>query len=608
MGKWKKIGSAAFVAILVFLVFATIPIATASPDEVIYVPDDFEMIQWAVDNASAGDTIIVRDDTYTENVDVNVDNLTIKSENGTTNCIVQAANPDDHVFEVTADYVNITGFTVEGATGAWKAGIYLSDYKDHCTISNNFVSNNRYGILSWYSNDNTISNNTISDNYCGINLYSSSSNTITNNIFENDGILIMGWKLSHYNTHVVEDNTINEKPIYYYKNTNGITVPEDAGEVILANCTDMIVENINASVGTVGIELAFTAKSKILENNVNSNSYYGIYSVSSSNDMISDNNVSNNYCGISLYSSSNNNIITNNTVNSNNYSGIYLYSSSNNNNITGNTASSNEYGILSWSSNNNHIYHNNLINNTNQAYDNTGTNTWDNGYPSGGNYWSDYTENYPDAEEIDESGIWNTPYDVLGDAGAQDRYPLIEPWGDKLKIIINEPTPYSAYPQGTNLTFNVTVYSYGKPLDANQTIVTAYLLGPSGIKRQINLHEKRNNYNIGEFYLSFNYPKGFWSVRFGANDSEGNTASKETTILITDAYLIQASTDRIAYTLNDTISLMARVINVRPLKAMNDSDVNLTLSIIADNGTLLYEMPLVSDDNDNFKYNLSAGI
>ena len=502
--------------------------------------------------------------------------------------------------------MNITGFTVEGATGAWKAGIYLSDYKDHCTISNNFVSNNRYGILSWYSNDNTISNNTISDNYCGINLYSSSSNTITNNIFENDGILIMGWKLSHYNTHVIEDNTINEKPIYYYKNTNGITVREDAGEVILANCTDMIVENINASVGTVGIELAFTAKSEILENNVNSNSYYGIYSVSSSNDMISDNNVSNNYCGISLYSSSNNNIITNNTVNSNNYSGIYLYSSSNNNNITGNTASSNEYGILSWSSNNNHIYHNNLINNTNQSYDNTGTNTWDNGYPSGGNYWSDYTENYPDAEEIDESGIWNTPYDVLGDAGAQDRYPLIEPWGDKLKIIINEPTPYSAYPQGTNLTFNVTVYSYGKPLDANQTIVTAYLLGPSGIKRQINLHEKRNNYNIGEFYLSFNYPKGFWSVRFGANDSEGNTASKETTILITDAYLIQASTDRIAYTLNDTISLMARVINVRPLKAMNDSEVNLTLSIIADNGTLLYEMPLVSDDNGNFKYNLSA--
>ena len=309
MGKGKKIGSAACVAILVFSVFATIPFATASPNDVIYVPDDYATIQEAVNAASPGDTIIIRDDTYIENVNVDKQ-LTIRSENGSANCIVQAANPDDHVFEITANHVNITGFTVKGATGSWKAGIYLSDYKDHCNISNNFVSNNRYGILPWYSNDNTISNNDISENYCGINLYSSSSNTITNNVFENDGILIMGWKRSHYNTHVIENNTINGKTIYYYKNTNSIKVPEDAGEVILANCTDMLVENINAALGTVGIELGFTTNTELSENNVNWNDYYGIYLAYSSNNIISKNDVSNNYCGISLYSSSNNNTIT----------------------------------------------------------------------------------------------------------------------------------------------------------------------------------------------------------------------------------------------------------------------------------------------------------
>ncbi|KAF5429580.1 hypothetical protein C5S39_08730 [Candidatus Methanophagaceae archaeon] len=36
----------------------------------IYVPDDYAKIQWAVNNATAGDTIIVRDGTYNENVDV----------------------------------------------------------------------------------------------------------------------------------------------------------------------------------------------------------------------------------------------------------------------------------------------------------------------------------------------------------------------------------------------------------------------------------------------------------------------------------------------------------------------------------------------------------
>ena len=58
----------------VFLVFASFLILSAlagvSTARTIYVPEDYAKIQWAVDNASAGDTIIVRDGTYTENVDV----------------------------------------------------------------------------------------------------------------------------------------------------------------------------------------------------------------------------------------------------------------------------------------------------------------------------------------------------------------------------------------------------------------------------------------------------------------------------------------------------------------------------------------------------------
>jgi len=67
-----------------------------------YVPDDHARIQWAVDNATDGDTIVVRDGVYVENVNVDK-SLDIRSENGSAECIVQAANPDDHVFEVLAD-------------------------------------------------------------------------------------------------------------------------------------------------------------------------------------------------------------------------------------------------------------------------------------------------------------------------------------------------------------------------------------------------------------------------------------------------------------------------------------------------------------------------
>ena len=102
-----------------------------------------ETIQQAVNNASGYDTIIVRDGTYTENVNVDVDNLTIRSENGSANCVVNASDQNDLVFDVTADWVNISGFTVRDATGA--LGIYLNTV-DHCTISENNVSNNIYGI------------------------------------------------------------------------------------------------------------------------------------------------------------------------------------------------------------------------------------------------------------------------------------------------------------------------------------------------------------------------------------------------------------------------------------------------------------------------------
>ena len=93
------------------------------PRGVIFVPDDYEKIQWAVDNASEGDTIIVRPGTYYENVDVDK-SLEIRSySQNPSDTIVKASNPYDHVFYVTKDNVTIKGFTVTGADEV--AGICL---------------------------------------------------------------------------------------------------------------------------------------------------------------------------------------------------------------------------------------------------------------------------------------------------------------------------------------------------------------------------------------------------------------------------------------------------------------------------------------------------
>lgn len=104
---------------------------------------------------------------------------------------------------------------------------------------------------------------------------------------------------------------------------------------------------------------------------------------------------------------------------------------SSNNTIVGNNITNNYCGIMIMCGVNNKFYHNNFINNTYPAVLNyEQPNVWDNGYPSGGNYWSDYTgadlKSGPYQNETGSDGIGDTPYNIS--LYNQDRYPLITPY------------------------------------------------------------------------------------------------------------------------------------------------------------------------------------
>ena len=143
------------------------------------------LIQSKIDAAKPRDTIIIEDGIYYENVKVNK-RLTIQSKNGADKTIVMPVTPEDPVFNVTADYVNISSFTVIGAG----TGIYLYN-ADYCNISNNICSFNKvYGIDLLYSNNNSIINNTCSNNNFGIYLKNSSNNLIKNNNVSNNSRVI----------------------------------------------------------------------------------------------------------------------------------------------------------------------------------------------------------------------------------------------------------------------------------------------------------------------------------------------------------------------------------------------------------------------------------
>ncbi|MCP8312941.1 MAG: right-handed parallel beta-helix repeat-containing protein, partial [archaeon] len=208
----RKIVSALIITLFLFSMTTIIKPSYASPSDIHVYPGG--SIQTAINSASPWDTIIVHEGNYNENVDVNK-TVNLLAEGIVT---VNALNPSDHVFYVTASYVNISGFIVTGAKSA--IGIYL-DNVEHCNISNNNASNNMFGIFLEYSDYNALINNTANLNSGGILLDSSDYNTLINNTVNSND---WGLYLSYSNNTILDSNTANLNGIgiflSYYSNNN----------------------------------------------------------------------------------------------------------------------------------------------------------------------------------------------------------------------------------------------------------------------------------------------------------------------------------------------------------------------------------------------------
>jgi parallel beta-helix repeat protein len=279
-------------------------------------------------------------------------------------------------------------------------GIYIDGSINNC-FSRNTITSNTFGILLNYSSNNTISSNYITGNYDGIFIDNSSNYNIVlgNEIKSNNGIGIIIRYSSNYNT--VSCNNIAG-------NSGGITLWECSNNTISVN-------NITKT-SVYGIYLWGSSNNAILNNNMTNLGSYGIWFVYSSDNTISDTTLASNFICIELKWSSNNILVRNSVMDS--ASGVRLYESFNNK-----------------------IYHNNFINNKQQTYDyswddpklSTSFNAWDDGYPSGGNYWSDYTgvdgKSGPNQDMPGSDGIGDTPYVI--DKKNVDRYPLMQPFSSR---------------------------------------------------------------------------------------------------------------------------------------------------------------------------------
>jgi parallel beta-helix repeat protein len=243
---------------------------------------------------------------------------------------------------------------------------------------------------------------------------------------------------------------------------------EGPGGITLAGTNNVTVKNLEVKAFDNGMHLTTGSTGNVLVgNNVTFNRGHGIYLVTAVGNIIVDNDVMDNGksavylmeqssqnnissntlarnidVGVSLTESSNNYVARNN-VTDNVHDGIYIYSSTNNsivrntiarngeglrvgtstkNHFGANNITENDYEFWFYVSPGNYIYHNSFVGNGYPGILEPGSiNTWDLGYPAGGNFWSRYSGVDADGDEIGD-----TPFII--NTENQDKYPLMHPW------------------------------------------------------------------------------------------------------------------------------------------------------------------------------------
>jgi len=311
-------------------------------------------------------------------------------------------------------------------------GIHIEDSSEQTLTYNTIANNTDIGILLDYSSEqNTLTHNTIANHRVGIYLYYSAQNTLLSNSLVNNGLFIEGKTGINPDTYEFEDNlfqaqvaenVVNGRPLVFWQNVRGGTIPPGAGQVVLVNTTGVEVTEQTLAGTSVGVLAIRCTNLAIHHNNISQNHIAGIQLDNSDNCIITHNTISNNTGdGIILFGSDRNNMTQNLIIN--NHVGIvlkwiYVYSvgggfyvPSAENNITNNIFFQNRgYGIFDIALSNTGPWSDNTVQENDFLGNNLGDTSQikvDRTYIIIHNFWTDH-------ENTDQNGdgIADTPYPI----------------------------------------------------------------------------------------------------------------------------------------------------------------------------------------------------
>ncbi len=329
---------------------------------------DFASIYDAVSANSTvdGNTIMVDSGTYSESVIIDK-SLSILGQNRETTMITRG-NGD--VFNVTADNVTISGFTLVG-DGANSGNLLSISNASNVLVSENDIVNNTVsnGVLLLWSTAVSLRRNRFLNNLIGVSGYLSSNCSIEDNVFRGDD---EGMYFSGFSDSVIRRNSISDVAF-------GVFFQDSSNHNLLAE------NNMTRNLKTA-VRMGDSMGNIILRNNISECGYFGLRM---------------------KYNSDYNYIVENNIF------------------------ENDPAGLRIEASKGNYIYHNNFYNNTlGASVYQLLQSSWDNGYISGGNYWEGYNGSdvlmgtYQNVSGPD--GLIDTAYYI--DPANFDRFPLAGPF------------------------------------------------------------------------------------------------------------------------------------------------------------------------------------
>jgi len=467
--------------------------------------DHFDKIQDAINICAGKDKIYVSSGTYYEALTVESGRSAILIGENREDTIINSSGQMYEEIDLFGS-INISHFTVESSTiiGFFTSNNVISDNKFIYTnsdgwgillafSSNNVISkniiinlcpspfNSQAISLAFNAHDNIISDNIIENgdgiklalvakrntisgnnvNFIGLSMMCH-NNEIFNNIITGDSYYGSGLGLACGRFNKIHDNDICNIVSSLGSPTTGIALLPSNGDeglkLLVQNSIFNEISNNTISNCDYGIILS----SEIFEGLILPSMTYVDINATCKFNSISYNDISNTEFGITMDGASDNFLIGNNITNNENGISIKRYID--------------PYSSNTLDADDNHIYYNNFIDNTHQAYDEC-DNTWYRPILGEGNYWSDYSLKYPGAQIIHRIlrlDVYNIPYDIVGGTN-RDLYPLANQHSNSQSTPQSQPqtqpsTQPSAQPSSQPISKTTTQTTISSTTSPSKTI------------------------------------------------------------------------------------------------------------------------------------------